>query len=108
MPCDRTSGRVREEFPKVNGAGSENAAVLNHWFRRVCAGPSSFALAPVRLGRCPPPKEFDVFTETPMGSGFPDWYVVTPLMPQPEISLPATPLALLASGCPFPNGRSTM
>src|SRR5437899_2427476 len=98
MPCDLASGIVRAELPKVNGIGSEKAAVLNHWFRRGCAGPSSFAFTPVLFGRWPPPNELLVLTATLIGSGSPDWNVVPPLMPQPEISLFATPVTLWPIG----------
>src|SRR5688572_13695070 len=98
---------VRDELPKLNDPGRENAAVLNHWPMRSCAEPSRPILWSVRLGRCPAPKPF-VLTATLIGSGLPDWKVAIPFTPHPEISLSANPVTLLPKGCPLPNGRSTM
>src|SRR5260370_396163 len=100
------SGRVRAELPNVNEGGSENAAVLNHPFSRDWAEPSSPIGIPVRFGRCPPPKELLVLVATLIGRGFPDWNVVMPLMPQPEISRSTIPVTLRPRGWPLPIGRS--
>src|ERR1051325_7234409 len=106
MPWARASGMVLEELPKVKGVGRANAAVLNHWFSLDWAEPSRSAMVPVRLGRWPPPKELLVLVATLIGSGLPDWKVVMPLMPQPEISLSTNPVAFLPSARPLPMGRS--
>src|SRR5438445_1308646 len=108
MPWDRASGMVRAEFPNVNGAGSANAAVLNHWFRRDCAEPSTPMLVPVLFGLCPLPNALAVLTATLIGSGLPDWNVVAPFTPHPEITLSITPVTPFPIGCPLPNGKSTI
>src|SRR5579883_3500128 len=96
---------VRDELPKVKAPGKENACTLNHWLKRDCADPERPALMPVRFGRCPAPKPL-VLVATLIGSGLPDWKVVIPFMPQPEASLPATPVRLPPIGWPLPKGKS--
>ncbi len=91
-PADRTLGSSRETLPKVNGAGAEKSAVLNHLFKRLCADPPRYALCPFEFGREPPPREPVVFGDTVRCSGSPLWKVAMPSIAHPEISFEAARL----------------
>src|SRR5713101_4527326 len=86
---------VRGMLPKAAAGCATNADVLNHRPNRSWAAPPSFTLSgpdpAAQFGREPPPKENVWFDALPMPSGKPIWNVLTPLTPQPEISLPGTP-----------------
>jgi len=68
--------------------------VLNHLEILDCAEPEISAWQPeTTLGRDPPPNEFVRFDAVVKCNGKPLWKVPIPLMPQPEMSFSAIPLA---------------
>lgn len=106
MPWDRTSVRERAVLPNVNAGAAVNADVSNQRVSRDWAEPPRLALTPVELGRCPPPKEFDVLTAMPILRGLPLWNVETPFTPQPPSTRLTVPEELFRNLRPLPNGRS--
>src|SRR3954463_11503183 len=106
IPAERTSGRVRDTLPNVNGAGCLNCDVSNQPFRRLWADPPSAALTPVELGRTPPPSEPVEFGVAVRWIGCPILNVAIPSSAQPEISFEAAPCTPASSGWPWPKGRS--
>src|SRR5215475_23168 len=107
VPWPRREGSRRLSLPNVKAGGETKHEVLNHRLSFDCAEPETELSQPgTTFGRELPPKELVrlVFVLSPNGK--PLWNVETPLMPQPEISLSATPLTLPKNRFPFPAGRS--
>src|SRR4051812_44445113 len=106
MPGPRSCGSVRLSLPYVYAAGKLKQEVLNHWRYFDWAEPDTSSLQPeTTLGRSPPPT-IKLFGLAVSARGNPGWNVVTPLTPQPETSLPASPDAPERNFCPLPKGRS--
>src|SRR5579872_1636574 len=107
IPAERRFGSRRLSEPNVKAAGWAKHDVLNHSFSRDWAEPEIDLSQPtVTFGLEPPLKELVTLTLVVNPRGRPLWKVETPLMPHPEISLPATPLTLPRKRCPLPMGRS--
>src|SRR4051812_38262356 len=109
-PSCRRWGSTRPSLPKPYAGGAEKQDVLNHPASRCSRSPATDPSHPaVTLGlRVPMPSPKAESGVPPLVLNFrgkPVWKYVVPSIPQPDTSLPATPLALLRYLCPFPNGK---
>src|SRR5579872_6921582 len=107
-PGERTSGKVRDTFPKVKDAGRVNVETSNHSAMRFAVGREAgkAALDPFVFGREPPPRLLVLFVEVVRASGVPALKRVTPLICQPPKNHCAGPRQLEPSDLPFPTGNS--
>src|SRR5215470_2427203 len=105
-------GSVRESVPYPKSVPLVNTEVSNQWASLSSSEPEVLCDKPARTGRAQPvlgmPTLLSGPGQPPMIIGKPLWKVMIVLIPQPLISLLATPFKLLAYFLPLPNGKSRM
>src|SRR5437867_7296636 len=101
-PGARRFGMVRGTLPKVKGAGSANAPVLN---QRSMVGLDTCG-SPTRLGRWDPPKEPVLSISEGIFNGKPFFKVTMPVNCQPPTIAVEAPRRLAPKRLPRPTGSS--